>query len=81
VVKRKRMRLDSIRRVRLALEMGDSSVIHDALPAAPDAPKLDRNIEKKRGRDTVPPKKLPDSNRAITMFLRKDDESIFNDID
>jgi penicillin-binding protein 2 len=81
VVKRKRMRLDSIRRVRIALEMGDSSVLHNALPAAPDAPKLDRNIEKKRGGDTVPAKKKPDSNRAITMYLRKDDESNFNDVD
>jgi penicillin-binding protein 2 len=79
VVKRKRMRLDSIRRVRLALEMGDSSVIHSDIPVAPDAPKLDRNIDKKRRGDTLPQKKLPDSNRAITMYLRKDDESIFND--
>ncbi|HSF44836.1 MAG TPA: penicillin-binding protein 2, partial [Chitinophagaceae bacterium] len=60
VVKRKRMRLDSIRRVRLALEMGDSSVIHNSIPAAPESPKLDRNIERKRGNDTVPPKKVPD---------------------
>ncbi len=42
------MRLDSIRRVRIALEMGDSSVLHNAIPAAPDAPKFDVNIEKKR---------------------------------
>jgi penicillin-binding protein 2 len=75
VVKRKRMRLDSIRRVRLALEMGDSSVILNSLPAAPDAPKLDRNVEKKRAKDSTPPaKKLPDSNRAVTMYLRKEDE-------
>jgi penicillin-binding protein 2 len=75
VVKRKRMRLDSIRRVRLALEMGDSSVIHNSIPAAPESPRLDRNIERKRGNDTVPPKKAPDTNRAITIYLRKDDES------
>ena len=46
VVKQKRMRLDSIRRVRLALEMGDSSGLHNAIPAAPDAPKLMRIFEK-----------------------------------
>jgi hypothetical protein len=35
------MRLDSIRRVRLALEMGDSSVLVNAPPPAPDKPKID----------------------------------------
>ncbi len=80
VVKRKRMRLDSIRRVRLALEMGDSSVIHNSIPVAPELPKLDRNIERKRSDDTVPPKKVPDTNRAITIYLRKDDESPTTDI-
>jgi hypothetical protein len=55
--------------------MGDSSVIHNSIPAAPESPRLDRNIERKRGNDTVPPKKAPDTNRAITIYLRKDDES------
>jgi penicillin-binding protein 2 len=41
VIKQKRMRLDSIRRVRLALEMGDSSVLVNAPPPAPDKPKID----------------------------------------
>ena len=53
------MRLDSLRRVRLALEMGDSSVLHNAIPAAPDAPKLDINVEKTKNmpapiKDTLP---------------------------
>jgi penicillin-binding protein 2 len=52
IVKQKRMRLDSIRRVRLALEMGDSSVLHDALPNAPEKAEVDENI--KRGKTPVP---------------------------
>jgi penicillin-binding protein 2 len=79
VVKQKRMKLDSIRRVRIALEMGDSSVLHNSIPAAPDAPRLDRNIEKRPGMETpLPPKKKPDSTRAITMYLRKDDDDELN---
>ena len=46
VIKRKRMILDSIRRVRLALEMGDSSVLE-----APEPPKPVKPL-----RDTVPVK-------------------------
>ncbi|HLO82065.1 MAG TPA: penicillin-binding protein 2 [Chitinophagaceae bacterium] len=79
VVKQKRMKLDSIRRVRIALEMGDSSVLHNSIPAAPDAPRLDRNIEKRPGMEpSLPPKKKPDSIRAITMYLRKDDDDELN---
>ncbi len=72
VVKRKRMRLDSIRRVRLALEMGDSSVLHNALPASPDRPKLDLNIERNKPKDSVPKKKLPDSTKAEAMIRKED---------
>ncbi len=84
VVKQKRMRLDSIRRVRIALEMGDSSVLHNALPAAPDAPKFDINIEKKRIappkplKDSVPVPGKPDSVRAVAALLRKDREWMLN---
>jgi hypothetical protein len=68
VVKQKRMRLDSLRRVRLALEMGDSSVLHNAIPAAPDAPKIDINVEKKRPpapplKDSLPKPKKADRQR------------------
>jgi hypothetical protein len=55
-------------------------VIHNSIPAAPESPKLDRNIDRKRSKDTLPPKKVPDSNRAITIYLRKDDESQTTDI-
>ncbi len=79
VVKQKRMKLDSIRRVKIALEMGDSSVLHNSIPAAPDAPKLDRNIEKRPNTEpSLPPKKKPDSIRAITMYLRRDDDELTN---
>ena len=61
VVKQKRMRLDSIRRVRLALEMGDSSVLHNAIPVAPEKPEIDVNIRKDKAlpgmKITIPPKK------------------------
>ena len=61
VVKQKRMRLDSLRRVRAALEMGDSSVLHNDIPAAPEAPKLDINVTKdKKGNPVVlPPAPVP----------------------
>ena len=79
VVKQKRMRLDSIRRVRIALEMGDSSVLHNALPAAPESPKIDVNVEKKRYippppvKDSVPPKPKPkpDSLKLEAAIFRK----------
>ena len=86
VVKQKRMRLDSLRRVRLALEMGDSSVLHNAIPAAPDAPKFDINVEKKKNppaplkdtlkglKDTLPVPRKPDSTRAVAALLRKERE-------
>jgi penicillin-binding protein 2 len=84
IVKEKRMRLDSLRRVRLALEMGDSSVLNNALPIAPERPKLDRNIEfrqpidtvrpQRKPKDTVPTPKKPDSLIAITLFTRSEDE-------
>lgn len=84
IVKEKRMRLDSLRRVRLALEMGDSSVLNNALPVAPERPRLDRNIEfqqprdsvrpSRKPKDSVPEPKKPDSLRAITSFTRSEDE-------
>ncbi len=84
VVKQKRMRLDSIRRVRLALEMGDSSALHNAIPAAPDKPEIDPNIRKDKTipviknstlplRDTPKPAdKKNDSIKAVAI-LRKDE--------
>lgn len=72
VVKAKRMRLDSLRRVRLAREMGDSS---DAdLPEAPPAPKLKKTAETPGKKDTVPAQPKPDTTRAIASLLRKEDE-------
>jgi penicillin-binding protein 2 len=84
VVKQKRMRLDSIRRVRLALEMGDSSALHNALPSAPEKPEIDVNIRKDKAlppiknslmpaRDTpAPAPKNNDTIKAVAI-LRKDE--------
>ena len=86
VVKQKRMRLDSIRRVRLALEMGDSSVLHNAIPVAPEKPEIDVNIRKDKAlpgmKITIPPKK--DSPKPVgkerdslktVAILRKDERT------
>jgi penicillin-binding protein 2 len=86
VVKQKRMRLDSIRRVRLALEMGDSSVLHNAIPVAPEKPEIDVNIRKDKAlpgmKITIPPKK--DSPKPVSKdrdslktvaILRKDERT------
>lgn len=84
VVKQKRMRLDSIRRVRLALEMGDSSALHNAIPAAPDKPEIDANIRQDKPipvikNATMPLKDTPkpankqnDSIKAVAI-LKKDE--------
>ena len=84
VVKQKRMRLDSIRRVRLALEMGDSSGLHNAIPAAPDRPEIDVNIRKDKtppliknnpipkGDTPKPAEKKTDTLKAVAI-LRKDE--------
>ncbi len=84
VVKQKRMRLDSIRRVRLALEMGDSSALHNAIPAAPDKPEIDANIRQDKSipvikNATMPMKDTPkpanknnDSIKAVAI-LKKDE--------
>jgi penicillin-binding protein 2 len=84
VVKQKRMRLDSIRRVRLALEMGDSSALHNAIPAAPDKPEIDANIRQEKTipvikNATMPLKDTPkpvnknnDSIKAVAI-LKKDE--------
>jgi penicillin-binding protein 2 len=84
IVKQKRMRLDSIRRIRLALEMGDSSVLHNAIPQAPDKPELDINLKKEKPSptiknriplpDSIPakPEKKPDSVKAVAL-VRKDE--------
>jgi penicillin-binding protein 2 len=84
VVKQKRMRLDSIRRVRLALEMGDSSALHNAIPAAPDKPEIDVNIRRDKTipviknnpmpkRDTPEPaSKKNDTTKALAI-IRKDE--------
>lgn len=72
IVKAKRMRLDSLRRVRLAREMGDSS---DAdLPEAPPAPKLKKTSETPGKKDTVPTQPKPDTTKAIASIFRKEDE-------
>jgi penicillin-binding protein 2 len=72
IVKAKRMRLDSLRRVRLAREMGDSS--HTDLPEAPALPKLKKSVETPGKKDSVPPKPKPDTSRAIAQLIRQDDE-------
>jgi penicillin-binding protein 2 len=84
IVKQKRMRLDSLRRVRLALEMGDSSALHNAIPSAPDKPEIDVNIRKDKtipviknsltpAKDTPKPAdKNSDSIKAVAI-LRKDE--------
>jgi hypothetical protein len=84
VVKQKRMRLDSIRRVRLALEMGDSSGLHNAIPAAPDKPEIDANIRKDKTIPVIKPQLSPakdspkpadkksDTLKAVAI-LRKDE--------
>jgi len=84
VVKQKRMRLDSIRRVRLALEMGDSSGLHNAIPAAPDKPEIDANIRKDKTIPFIKPQLSPakdspkpadkksDTLKAVAI-LRKDE--------
>ena len=84
IVKQKRMRLDSIRRVRLALEMGDSSVLHSALPNAPDRPEVDVNVRKDKSatqpkppapvrRDSVPSKPKANDSIKATAILRRDE--------
>lgn len=85
IVKQKRMRLDSIRRVRLALEMGDSSVLHNSLPAAPDKPEIDVNIRKELPapiKNNIIPKKdssTPADKKTDTIknvgILRKDERT------
>ncbi len=78
------MRLDSIRRVRLALEMGDSSGLHNAIPAAPERPEIDVNIRKDKTipvikNNPIPEKDTPkpadkksDTLKAVAI-LRKDE--------
>ena len=63
VVKQKRSRQDSIRRVRMALEAGDSSVLRK-IP------------EKSKPQQELPPRESGTVPlRAITLFLRKEDEN------
>jgi penicillin-binding protein 2 len=72
VVKAKRMLLDSIRRVRLAREMGDSS--NSDIPDAPAAPRLNRAPETPGRKDSMPPKKRTDTTKATAFLIRKEDE-------
>ena len=72
VVKAKRMRLDSLRRVRLAREMGDSS--NTDLPEAPSTLKLKRAAETPVKKDSVPPKPKPDTTKAIALLTKHEDE-------
>jgi len=63
VIKQKRIRLDSIWRIRIALELGDSSVLINAPPPAPDKPRIDSVIKKspKSGIDRTKPSPDPES--------------------
>lgn len=72
VVKAKRMKLDSLRRIRLAREMGDSS--NNDIPDAPVAPKLNRSAETPGRKDSVPAKKKTDTTKAVAYLFRKEDE-------
>ncbi len=78
VVKAKRMKLDSLRRIRLAREMGDSSNLD--LPDAPPAPKLKKTSETPGKKDSIPakapipPTPNPDTTKAIATLLRREDE-------
>jgi penicillin-binding protein 2 len=72
VVKAKRMRLDSLRRVRLAREMGDSS--NTDLPEAPSTLKLKRAAETPVKKDSVPAKPKPDTTKAIALLIKHEDE-------
>ncbi|MFN5476602.1 MAG: penicillin-binding protein 2 [Sphingobacteriales bacterium] len=72
VVKAKRMRLDSLRRVRLAREMGDSS--NTDLPEAPSTLKLKRAAETPVKKDSVPAKPKPDTTKAIALLTKHEDE-------
>ena len=72
VVKAKRMKLDSIRRVRLAREMGDSS--NSDIPDAPAAPRVNRAAETPDRKDSLPVRKKEDSTKAIAFMIRKEDE-------
>ena len=65
VIKRKRMVLDSIRRVRLALEMGDSSVLFNPAPEEAPKPRKDSLSTKAKGipKPTVPaPERKPEES-------------------
>jgi penicillin-binding protein 2 len=62
VIKRKRMILDSMRRVRLALEMGDSSVLEAPEPEKPLKPLKDSipaNDRRRKGGETPKPIEKP----------------------
>jgi penicillin-binding protein 2 len=72
VVKAKRMRLDSLRMVRLAREMGDSS--NTDLPEAPSTLKLKRAAETPVKKDSVPAKPKPDTTKAIALLTKHEDE-------
>jgi penicillin-binding protein 2 len=72
VVKAKRMRLDSLRRVRLAREMGDSS--NTDLPEAPSTLKLKRAAETPVKKDSIPAKPKPDTTKAIALLTKHEDE-------
>ncbi|WP_336516129.1 penicillin-binding protein 2 [Pollutibacter soli] len=84
IVKQKRMRLDSLRRVRLALEMGDSSVLHNSLPAAPEKPTLDINIRKEAPQQPIrnnilpkkdssdPKDKKPDTSKPVAILTNNE---------
>jgi penicillin-binding protein 2 len=76
VIKRKRMLLDSIRRVRLALEMGDSSVLEAPEPEKTVKPSRDTipagDRQRKKGETPKPagkPEALPPSTTGVDTLL------------
>jgi penicillin-binding protein 2 len=71
VLKQKRNRQDSIRRLRMAQEAGDSSVIRKGPEKArPSAEPSPRKLPAKESGSNIP--------KAITLFLRKEDENDTN---
>jgi len=74
VVKQKRMRLDSLRRVKAALEIGDSSALQGDIPPAPEAPKLDINVSRDRqGNPVILPQRPQQTPMPDTPSKRKKD--------
>jgi penicillin-binding protein 2 len=78
VIKRKRMMLDSVRRVRLALEMGDSSVLESPPPPKPVKSAKDSISAKSREDRRNPPAKSPEKPDAIPPPVQQSDTQRLN---